>query len=296
MEPESGSRSGFSLKGSAGLIVAVVVVAILLIALPAYRLFFLISVLIGLVIAGSLALWHNCIRSRSRTCIPSAPSGFDEFIFLPRLPCSTQTLETVCMRILARFMLSASDLTHFPIPGVPEIAFLGRSNVGKSSLINSLVGAKLARTSNTPGRTRSINFYEVRRAGQPRPEMLFADLPGYGYAKVSREISADWARFVDPYLHQRSSLALCLVLIDANIPPQESDGQLLEFLRSKERSYVIAATKCDRLSGNQLQQAMHKLGEAYSGVPMVAFSAKTGAGKEELWRQIRVSLTKFPAV
>jgi GTP-binding protein len=200
------------------------------------------------------------------------------------------------MRILARFMLSASDLTHFPSPGVPEIAFLGRSNVGKSSVINSLVGAKLARTSNTPGRTRSINFYEVRRAGQPKPEMLFADLPGYGYAKVSREISEDWARFVDPYLHQRSSLALCLVLVDANIPPQESDGQLLEFLASKGRPHVMVATKCDRLSGNQLRQAMHTLEQAYGGVPMVAFSAKTGAGKDELWHQIRDSVAHFPAV
>src|SRR5260370_27954114 len=112
------------------------------------------------------------------------------------------------MRILARLLMSASALTHFPAPGVPEIAFLGRSNVGKSSVINSLVGAKLARTSNTPGRTRSINFYEVRRAGQPRPELLFTDLPGYGYAKVSREISAYWARFVDPYLHHRCCLPL----------------------------------------------------------------------------------------
>src|SRR6202790_5249458 len=114
------------------------------------------------------------------------------------MPEVTATLETVCMRILARFMLSASDHTHFPAPGVPEIAFLGRSNVGKSSVINSLVGAKLARTSNTPGRTRSINFYDVRRAGQPMPELRFADLPGDGYAKVSREISGDWALFVDP--------------------------------------------------------------------------------------------------
>jgi len=192
-------------------------------------------------------------------------------------------------------MLSASDLAHFPPPGVPEIAFLGRSNVGKSSLINALVGAKLARTSNTPGRTRSINFYEVRRAGQPRPELLFADLPGYGYAKVSREISQDWARFVDPYLHQRSTLALSLVLVDSNIPPQESDGQLVEFLSSRERPHAIVATKCDRLSGNQLQQAMHALGKAYGGVPIVAFSAKTRAGKEELWSQIRASLAQFPS-
>jgi GTP-binding protein len=199
------------------------------------------------------------------------------------------------MRILANFMLSASDLTHFPAPTVPEIAFLGRSNVGKSSVINALVGKKLARTSNTPGRTRSINFYEVRRAGQPNPELLFADLPGYGYAKVSREISADWARFVDPYLHQRSSLALCLALVDSNIPPQESDGQLLEFLSSKGRPHAIVATKCDRLSGNHLHQAMRTLGQAYGGVPIVAFSAKTGTGKEELWNQIRASVAQFPA-
>src|SRR3977135_1934834 len=143
------------------------------------------------------------------------------------------------MRILARFMLSASDLTHFPPPSVPEIAFLGRSNVGKSSVINSLVGAKLARTSNTPGRTRSINFYEVRRAGQPRPELRFADLPGYGYAKVSREISADWARFVDPYLHQRSSLALCLALGDSNIPPQQSGREQLDFLTPQTRHTTV---------------------------------------------------------
>jgi GTP-binding protein len=198
------------------------------------------------------------------------------------------------MRILARFMLSATDLNQFPAPGVPEIAFLGRSNVGKSSVINALLGTKLARTSNTPGRTRSINFYEVRRAGQPRPEMLFADLPGYGYAKVSREIAADWARFVDPYLHQRSSLALCLALVDSNIPPQESDGQLIEFLSSKGRPHAIVATKCDRLSGNKLQQAMRTLSQAYGGVPIVPFSAKTGAGKDELWQQIRASLSLLP--
>jgi GTP-binding protein len=199
------------------------------------------------------------------------------------------------MRILSRFMLSASDLTHFPPPSLPEIAFLGRSNVGKSSVINALVDKKLARTSNTPGRTRSINFYEVRRAGQPKPELLFTDLPGYGYAKVSREISGDWARFVDPYLHQRSSLALCLALVDSNIAPQESDGQLLEFLASKGRPHIIVATKCDRLSGNQLRQAMDTLGKAYAGVPIVSFSAKTGAGKEELWSRILASLPQSPA-
>ena len=197
------------------------------------------------------------------------------------------------MRILARFLLSATDTAHFPVPSAPEIAFLGRSNVGKSSVINALVGAKVARTSNTPGRTRSINFYEVRRAGEPKPDALFADLPGYGYAKVAREISTDWARFVDPYLHQRSSLALCLALVDSNIPPQASDGQLLEFLAAAGRPHAIVATKCDRLSGNELPQAIRALGEAYGGVPIVPFSARTGAGKAELWKQIRAALPQL---
>jgi len=199
------------------------------------------------------------------------------------------------MRVLARFMLAASDATHFPRPTLPEIAFLGRSNVGKSSLINALVGKKLARTSNTPGRTRSINFYEVRRAGQPRPELVFVDLPGYGYAQVSREVSADWARFVDPYLLERPTLALCLAMVDPNIPPQESDSQLLEFLKFQGRPFVIVATKADRLSGNQLRSALDRLAEAYGNVPMVPFSAKTGAGKEELWQQIRSSAKQFSA-
>jgi GTP-binding protein len=200
------------------------------------------------------------------------------------------------MRILARFMLSASDVAHFPPPGLPEVAFLGRSNVGKSSLINSLVGAKLARTSSTPGRTRSINFFEIRRAGQPKPEFLFADLPGYGYAKISREISQEWAQFVDPYLEQRPSLALCLALIDANIPPQQSDQQLHDFLSSRQRPHVIVATKSDRMSGNELSRAMHKLGQEYNGAQIIPFSAKTGSGKDELWRQIRASVEGFRAI
>jgi GTP-binding protein len=200
------------------------------------------------------------------------------------------------MRILSQFLTSATDAAHFPAPSLPEVAFLGRSNVGKSSVINSLVGAKLARTSNTPGRTRSINFFEIRRAGHPKPELLFTDLPGYGYAKISREISQDWARFVDPYLEQRPSLALCLALVDSNIPPQHSDRQLLEFLASTKRNYIIVATKCDRLSGNGLRQSLHTLGQEYTQAPILPFSAKTGAGKDDLWAQILLSISNFPAL
>src|ERR1700748_3055203 len=111
-------------------------------------------------------------------------------------------------------MTSAMAPNQFPAPAVPEVAFLGRSNVGKSSVINSLLGTKIAKTSSTPGRTRSINFFEIRWPGRPAPELLFADLPGYGYAKISREVAASWADFVDPYLQHRPSLALCLALVD----------------------------------------------------------------------------------
>jgi GTP-binding protein len=197
------------------------------------------------------------------------------------------------MRVFARFVLSASDRAHFPAPGLPEIAFLGRSNVGKSSVINSLLGAKLARTSSTPGRTRSINFFEIRRAGQPKPELVFADLPGYGFAKISREISQEWGRFIDPYLEERESLALCLALVDANIPPQASDRQLLEFLAARGRPHIIVATKADRMSGNDRTQALHKLKAEYPGVPVALFSARTGLGKDDLWSEIRASAERF---
>ena len=187
-------------------------------------------------------------------------------------------------------MLSATDAAHFPAPGLPEIAFLGRSNVGKSSVINSLLGAKVAKTSSTPGRTRSINFFEVRWAGRPHPEVIFADLPGYGYAKISREVSSQWPGFIEPYLNERPCLALCLALIDISVPPQDSDKKLLEFLNATGRPFVIVATKSDRLSGNQLRNALHLSGQTLPGTTTVPFSAKTGAGKEQLWQQIKMAI------
>src|SRR6202047_4641654 len=165
------------------------------------------------------------------------------------------------MRVLARFMMSASDASRFPVPALPEVAFLGRSNVGKSSVINSLLGAKIAKTTSTPGRTRAINFFEVRWPGKPQPELIFTDLPGYGYAKISREISQQWPSFIDPYLKQRPCLALCVALVDAGVPPQQSDRQLLDFLSASGRDLLLVATKSDKLSGNQLRNALRKLGD-----------------------------------
>ena len=191
------------------------------------------------------------------------------------------------MRVLSRFLASATDAAQFPVPSLPEIAFLGRSNVGKSSVINSLVGDKVARTSSTPGRTRAINFFEIRWPGKPRPELIFADLPGYGYAKISREISQEWPKFIEPYLNDRPTLGLCVVLIDANVPPQQSDRQLLDFLSASDREFLVVATKSDKLSNNQLNGALRTLAQEYPAAPLLPFSAKTGAGRDELWARIR---------
>ena len=191
------------------------------------------------------------------------------------------------MRVLSRFLIAATDPRQFPAPALPEVAFLGRSNVGKSSVINALVGKKLAKTSSVPGRTRSINFFELRWPGKPQPELIFTDLPGYGYAQLSREISSRWPEFIEPYLKERPCLALCLVLVDVNVPPQQSDTLLLKFLSSIDRPFVILGTKSDRLSANQLRHALQSIAQEFPLAIILPFSARTGAGRDELWRQIR---------
>lgn len=194
------------------------------------------------------------------------------------------------MKVLTRFVTSAADPQQFPPPGAPEIAFVGRSNVGKSSLINSLVGSKkIAKTSNTPGRTQTINFFQVRRPGKPNPDFVFADLPGYGFARVPKEIVAQWQGFINPYLEHRESLVLCVVLVDVNIPPQELDLQLIDWLRHMGRNFLLVATKADRVSGNQLRSSIQKLSEQLGVSPdqIVPFSAKTQIGHQDLWRCIK---------
>jgi len=193
------------------------------------------------------------------------------------------------MKVLTKFVTAAADPRQFPAPSAPEIAFLGRSNVGKSSLINALVGAKVARTSNTPGRTQTINFFQIRRPGKPEPDFIFTDLPGYGYARVPVEVTARWAQFVNPYLEKRESLVLCMALVDVTIPPQQLDLQLLDWLRHSQRNFIVVATKSDRISNNQLRASLQKLGEQLH-VPVeqiVAFSAKARLGRDELWRLIK---------
>ena len=199
------------------------------------------------------------------------------------------------MRLTPVFLLSATDVAHFPSEaktfGAPEIAFLGRSNVGKSSLLNALVGEKAAKVSSTPGRTRAINFFSLQDERQ-RARLIFADLPGYGYAKISKSISAEWPKFIEPYLQERETLRLCVCLVDSNVPPQERDGQLLDWLRSVDRHFLVVATKMDRLSGNERTRNLGALKKGLGVDDILAVSAKTGMGIKELWGRIEEAGTK----
>jgi len=192
------------------------------------------------------------------------------------------------MRYTTQFILSALAPAQFPAPGVPEIAFLGRSNVGKSSLLNALAGVKAARVSQTPGRTRAINFFSISDEAQ-RPRFRFADLPGYGYAKISKSISAGWPAFIEPYLANREAIALCICLVDSKVPPQPSDRLLFDWLRSVHREFQVVATKIDRLSGNQRTRSLAELRKAHELDQVLPVSAKTGYGIKELWACIEAA-------
>jgi GTP-binding protein len=202
------------------------------------------------------------------------------------------------MRFVANFLLSATSPDHFPTSartaGAPEIAFLGRSNVGKSSLINTLLGSNEAKVSSTPGRTRAINFFALHE-GTPQkhaaqPSLIFADLPGYGYAKISKSISAEWPKFIEPYLADREQLALCICLVDTNIPPQPSDTMLLTALRQMQRPHLVVGTKSDRLGGNQLAKSLAALRQAHGEDRILPVSSKSENGVKILWPEIMAVL------
>ncbi len=183
---------------------------------------------------------------------------------------------------------------HFPNTArtgdAPEVAFLGRSNVGKSSLINKLIGSKEAKVSSTPGRTRAINFFALHEGTEQKfaatPSLIFADLPGYGYAKISKSISAEWPKFIEPYIAEREQLALCICLVDTNIPPQESDTMLIAALREMQRPHLIVGTKSDRLSGNQLAKSLAALKKAHGEDRIITVSSKSEGGVKALWPEI----------
>jgi GTP-binding protein len=191
------------------------------------------------------------------------------------------------MHLVTKFLLSAMAPEQFPTATAPEFAFLGRSNVGKSSLINGLLGEKAAKVSSSPGRTRSINFFSLSDSATARlPRMLFADLPGYGYAKISRSISAEWPKFINPYLEERQNLVLCICLVDSNIPVQPSDQQLIASLKSMGRNFLCVGTKADKLSGNERTKAKARLEQGLELSDLLLCSTKTGFGIKDLWAQI----------
>ena len=187
----------------------------------------------------------------------------------------------------ATFITSATGPAGFPAEGPPEIAFAGRSNVGKSSLLNTVVGvAGLARTSATPGRTRLLNFFRVVAPdGAP---LHFVDLPGYGYAKVPREMRASWRPMVEAYVTKRTTLALMVVIVDARRGPEDEEAELLDWLDEIDKPALVVLTKADKLPKNKrlpaAAQARRSLGLARDPI---LFSATSKEGIDALWKKIQ---------
>lgn len=194
--------------------------------------------------------------------------------------------------VSAEFSRTATRPQEWPQGPIPEIAFVGRSNVGKSSMLNALTRRKgLARVSNTPGRTRALQFFDVSyrptAAARPRPLRL-CDLPGYGFAKVSKAERDAWAAMIEDYLRDRDVLRAVVLIVDARHPPAESDLEAAEFLVGAGRRVIVAATKMDKLArtrqGAALQAAEQALG--LSRGEAVPFSAVEGTGSDKLWSRI----------
>ena len=197
------------------------------------------------------------------------------------------------MKILtAEFLTSATQPSQFPAGELPEIAFAGRSNVGKSSLLNTLLERKgLARVSQTPGRTRLLNFFLVTPTKGSRAqigEFLFVDLPGYGYAKVSKAVHEQWGPMIDGYIRGRRFLRGVVMLIDIR-RGEEEELQLIRWADRLGVRVLAVATKIDKLSRGQRPEALRRL-EAFLGVPVLGCSAVTGEGKDALWAGIRALL------
>jgi GTP-binding protein len=187
------------------------------------------------------------------------------------------------MKIQAKFVTSAAAPKDFPPDGAPELAIVGRSNVGKSSLINAMLGSDLARTSRTPGRTRLLNWFDVAS----KPPLRFVDLPGFGYAEVTKAMRESWRPLIETYLGTRASLAGVVLLVDTRRGPEDEELDFAAWLHQRETPLVVALTKCDKLAKNkrmlEIQRAKKLLDLTR---PPLAVSALTGDGVDELWRAV----------
>jgi GTP-binding protein len=185
----------------------------------------------------------------------------------------------------AEFLKSAFQEADWPQDAKPEIAFLGRSNVGKSSLLNSLLGVRgLARTSNTPGRTQSLNFYLINE------RFRLVDLPGYGYARAPKAVKAEWGAAAENYLAKREQLVLSIHLVDSRHEPSRQDLQLHEWLKHNQKPHLIVATKSDKLSNNELRKNIDRAERAFNSGRVLVYSATEKRGREDVWKAIEKSL------
>lgn len=193
------------------------------------------------------------------------------------------------MRITsAKFSFAATVPESFPKDRRPEIAFIGRSNVGKSSLINSLLGVKgLARTSNTPGRTQSINFFLINDS------FFFVDLPGYGYAKISKEKRHEWGKLIERYLAERDQLVLCILIVDARHEPSPLDLQMKSWLQHYGLPYLVVSTKVDKLSKNERHKSWLKIKKVLGTDAVLPYSSMNGEGAGSIWEEIRKSIARM---
>lgn len=196
----------------------------------------------------------------------------------------------------AKFFVSSQKISQCPKPNLPEYAFIGRSNVGKSSLINMLTGHKdLAKTSSTPGKTKLINHFIINES------WYLVDLPGYGFAKLSKSIKEKWQKMIEDYLSYRENLMCIFVLIDSRLEPQKIDLQFIEWLGTNQIPFSIVFTKTDKISENQLAKSVDlfktKLSEQWEELPEMFYSSsKNSNGKEQIISYIESTLTLFEAV
>ncbi len=190
----------------------------------------------------------------------------------------------------AEFWAAASSEREIPAARCPEIAVAGRSNVGKSSLINRMTGRKrLARTSSTPGCTRGLIFYSLDE------RLTLVDLPGYGWAKRSMDERAGWKRLVERYLEKRQALAGVLILIDVRRGPQEEERMLAAYLEAQELPFVWILTKCDKLKRSALHARLGEIADELAPAEFLTTSSRTGAGVAELWRWLEKAMSRREA-
>ncbi len=190
----------------------------------------------------------------------------------------------------AEFVISAASPAQYPKDGLPEVALVGRSNVGKSSFINRMLGRKrLAHTSSRPGKTQMLNFYRINQ------DFYFVDLPGYGYAQVSKQQQSAWGQMIDRYLRERTTLSLIIQLLDIRHKPTHLDLQMWEYIQVTGMPGLLVATKTDKIARGQWQKHLRVikrelgLDDAY---PLLPFSAQDGTGKETIWQAITEHLSQ----